>query len=1188
MWSSIIKKWLTSPAEEQKLGVEDEVKEFEETARRIKMTLQDLEEREVKDDSVKLWQRELIDVAYDAEDVLDDYQYQVLHSQVEQRSVGSLDSLIKADKVPFDSESSFSSSSSLAKINSDLVTRIRQIRGRYDEITRDRVALHLTDDDGVRRNKSGIPSPHQTSHMVMPSVVVGRERDNDWIIDKVSHAITTLNPRMIIPIIGMGGVGKTTLAQLVYNNPLVHESFDLKAWVHVSSEFDLTRITKEILESVSGQVCGFTALSMIQDKLQENVKGNRLFLVLDDAWTDNLKQLLVPLESTRVLAIIVTARNGNVAKSVQTISPHNLDCLPTEISWSLFRHFALANPKIHQESHMVEIARQIAKKCGGLPLAVKSIAALLRYKTDEESWRDILESELWQSDENDEIFPALKLSYYFLPSKLKPCFRFCSLFPKGFVFDSEELINMWIAHGYVESRGKKRLKNVGRDWLNELHMRSLIQQTKEGKFNLHDLVHDLIRSISMEFYDKKDREIFNISKEVRHAYLKNMNLDATKPNLRSFIFVCDQKTIRPPNTHGMKRLRILYLRIVNLENVLSSISTFTHLRYFHVAIGLAQRMKQTNSLEMLLESLCVLYNLEILIIKCKYHKKIVLPAKMGNLKKLRYMRLSGSKIEELPESLSSLDNLQELDFRESTLIGLGKGITNLLSYRSIDIYFPPLSTTNGPDEEFIDWHDPIIMQLSNIGGKLTFLDPHSKLRICNDQQDGFDLVVVHKKVFSDKTVKYQKAEIFGDILQPSCNLLSLTIDGYKGIGYPIWSDCSSSGLNVIFLLQCYINGQTFLAELGQLSNLRMLSLIKIPSITRLTHESLRWLNRPSTFSSLEVLEFQDMDEWEDWDTLEPDCFSNLTKLTIKNCSKLRKIPTFISLKELKISKSGLLEIRLASDNASSSGIQVIDIRDCQQLTSLFGVQSASCVQTLFISQCPRLHVASSEVFPSEPQSVVVLECPQMKHWCRKQPFPFIEACGSEELKITNVEMIQKCGVKNLSLLTHLCVEDCTISEALPTPNWLPTSIRSLKFHKFRGCGLSFKQDFKSLSVLDIRDCQGIETLNDLHRLPLLRTLILHECSVGNFQPPEWLEKLEIHGCHKIGSLNLSPKNKSNDFTKDVWIMNCEMLTKIDGISKLRRLLMLKIEQCSGLRYVDRPRYGATKQIIECPLLDDRY
>jgi hypothetical protein len=187
--------------------------------------------------------------------------------------------------------------------------------------------------------------------------------------------------------------------------------------------------------------------------------------------------------------VIVTTRNDSVASVMRTVPTHYLNRLPEEDCWSLFAKHSFLDRKFDAHLELEVICRQIVKKCEGLPLAVKAMGGLLRSKLDVDGWEKILKSELWDSPiDNTNILPSLRLSYKYLPSHLKRCFAYCSIFPKGYAFEKDHLVLLWMAEGLLQEPRNRTMKEVGEDYFHNLVSRSLFQQSCGNKlgFVMHD------------------------------------------------------------------------------------------------------------------------------------------------------------------------------------------------------------------------------------------------------------------------------------------------------------------------------------------------------------------------------------------------------------------------------------------------------------------------------------------------------------------------------------------------------------------------------------------------------------------------------------------------------------------------------------------------------------------------------
>ncbi|XP_052153153.1 putative disease resistance RPP13-like protein 1 [Oryza glaberrima] len=312
-----------------------------------------------------------------------------------------------------------------------------------------------------------------------PHKIYGRDAEKNTIMKIITD--DSYDRVTVVPIVGIGGVGKTALAQLVYNEPTVKRDFE-RIWVWVSDNYDELRITMEILDFVSQErheesPCrkekwkGVSSFAKLQEILNGyiNIQSKKFLIVLDDVW-DNMDDyrwsiLLAPLKSNHPKGnmILVTTRLLSLAQKVGTVKPIELDALSNEDFWLYFKACAFGDENYKAHPSLNIIGQKTADKLKGNPLAAETTGLLLREKNTIDHWSNILMNEDWKSLHFSRgIMPALKLSYDQLPYHLQQCLLYCSIFPSNYCFVGEDLICIWISQGFVHcNSSSKRLEEIG-------------------------------------------------------------------------------------------------------------------------------------------------------------------------------------------------------------------------------------------------------------------------------------------------------------------------------------------------------------------------------------------------------------------------------------------------------------------------------------------------------------------------------------------------------------------------------------------------------------------------------------------------------------------------------------------------------------------------------------------------------
>ncbi|XP_031285409.1 putative disease resistance protein RGA3 [Pistacia vera] len=416
-------------------GVRNEIRKLGDTVETIEAVLLDAEEQHIKKNhQVTVWLRRLKDAFYDADDLLDDFSTEVL-----KREDMTGNKMAKEVRI-------FFSQSNQIVFSLKMACKIKTIRERLTEIAKDRT-FHL---DECRDEKQVVHiETEQTHSFVREENVIGRDDDKSKVI-KLLLESNEIENVSVIPIVGLGGIGKTTLAQLVYNDKKIINHFNLRMWVCVSDDFDVALIIRKIIKSANPKaVSNLNKLEMdqLQKHLHEEIDGKKYLLVLDDVWDDKnpdkwakLKDLL--MDGAQGSKILVTTRNEKVARITSKFPSQSLTRLSEDESWSLFMQVAFGRGLEPKDKELVTIGKDILAKCLGVPLAIRTIGHLLcdhKRISDWLQFRDCKLSEI--APEENGIVPILKLSYDHLPSHLKQCFAYCALFPKDFVFEKKSFVD---------------------------------------------------------------------------------------------------------------------------------------------------------------------------------------------------------------------------------------------------------------------------------------------------------------------------------------------------------------------------------------------------------------------------------------------------------------------------------------------------------------------------------------------------------------------------------------------------------------------------------------------------------------------------------------------------------------------------------------------------------------------------
>ncbi|CDP13095.1 unnamed protein product [Coffea canephora] len=451
---------------------------------------------------------------------------------------------------------------------------------------------------------AGATTSRQTDSTIVRGDVLGRDEDESEIVKKLlteSESVIS-----VIPITGMGGLGKTTLAKAVYKNEQIVGHFDKKIWVCVAEEVDkIEKVFKMILESLTGGKVEGDRREVIVQKIQDELKAKRYFLVLDDLWNDQEVLLndffstLAGLNAKKGSWCLVTTRLQEVAIILSrhpqiNFTRHELGKLCNDDCWSIIKKWATLGEEVPKE--LEDMRRQVLRRCDGLPLAAKLIGGLLSKKRKEE-WPSILEESLLNGDQGG-IEQIIKVSFDHLsPVPVKKCFAYCSIFHQDTRLEQDRLVELWMAEGFLQpdSQNERMMEKIGYEYLRILLQTSLLEEVKNEWgtwYKMHDLVHDFAKSILNRNGSNQDRYLAVYSPE-------RINEKASA-SLRTLFL---KGGIADDMLSKFKHLHVLKLFGADVKALPTSIGKLIHLHLLDIS---------GSRIRTLPESLCKLYSLQTL------------------------------------------------------------------------------------------------------------------------------------------------------------------------------------------------------------------------------------------------------------------------------------------------------------------------------------------------------------------------------------------------------------------------------------------------------------------------------------------------------------------------------------------------------------------------------------------------
>ncbi|KAH9684865.1 putative disease resistance RPP13-like protein 1 [Citrus sinensis] len=1104
----------------------------------IKAVLADAEEKKT-DQSVKLWLDELQNLAFDVEDLLDEFQTEAFRRKL---LLGNGDPAAAQDQ-PSSSRTRTSKFQKLIptccttftpqsiQFDYAIMSKIKEINDRFQDIVtqKDSLGLNVSSAGRSRKDRQRLP----TTSLVIEAKVYGRETEKNEIVELLLRDdLRNDGEFSVIPIIGMGGLGKTTLAQLVYNDARVQGHFDLKAWTCVSDDFDVIRLTKTILRSITKQTTDDSDLNLLQEELKKKLSQKKFLLVLDDVWNENYNDwvdMSRPFEAGAPGSkIIVTARNQEVAAIMGTARAYHLKKLSNDDCLSVFAQHSLGTRDFSSNKSLEEIGKKIVIKCNGLPLAAKTLGGLLRGKLDRSDWEGVLSCKIWDlPEERCDIIPALRVSYYYLSAPLKQCFAYCSLFPKDYEFEEEEIILLWCASGFLDHKESGNPnEDLGRKFFQELRSRSFFQQSSNNKsrFVMHDLVNDLAHwaagemYFTMEYTSEVNKQQ-SFSKNLRHLSYIGGACDGVKrfeglydiQHLRTFLPVMLTNSSRGylghsilPKLFKLQRLRVFSLRGYHISELPDSVGDLRYLRHLNLS---------GTEIKTLPESVSKLYNLHTLLLEdCRRLKKLC--AATGNLIKLHHLNNSNTdSLEEMPVGIGKLTCLQTLS---NFAVGKDNG-SGLRELKSLIHLQGTLKISN-------------LGNVKDIGdAKEARLDGKKNLKVLKFRWTRSTNGLSSREAETEKDVL--------DMLKPHENLEQFCISGYGGTKFPTWlGDSSFSNLVTLKFEDCGVC--TTLPSVGQLSFLKHLAVRGMSRVKSLGSE-FYGNDSQIPFTCLETLRFENLQEWEEWiphgSSQGVERFPKLRELHILRCSKLQ----------------GTFPEHLPA-------LEMLVIQQCEELS--ISIRSLPALCKLVIRGCKKVVWRSATDHLGSQNSVVCRDTSNQVFLAGplKPRIPKLE-----ELEIKNIKNETHIWKSHNELLQDICsLKRLTIRRC--------PKIQSLVAEEEKDQQQQLRELSCRLECLRLRECEGLVKLpQSSFSLSSLREIDIYKCSSLVSFPevalPSKLKKILIGECDALKSLPEAWMCDTNSSLEILYIEYCHSLTYIAAVQLPSSLKKLMIWCCDNIR-----------------------
>ncbi|CAN6476085.1 unnamed protein product [Victoria cruziana] len=950
-------------------------------------------------EGVKDWLQKLKAVAYDAEDIIDEYQAnnerKMTVNEMKQVCCKFTNFACLFDKN--------------VHLRHKLGKDIRAISERLAQISKekDRYNLH----EFASQNKK-ITTDRATTRFLVEEDIIGRDRDKEVVVKNlVAGEAATMGGTgcnvSIISIVGIGGLGKTTLAKMVFNDCRVKKHFgESMWWVSILQRPNAQDVTKKILEQVNKNGINITELNTLTELLHPTITKNKFLLVLDDVWDLDWWEEVEPLlkKGAPGSKIIITTRKKHISYGIGAVYTHELESFTLDESWELFLVKALMKGETEEDlerQNLKEIGRNIVMKCGGLPLAVRTVGKVMQSKKrTREDWEFIANSKIWDwkmpasSTSGSSFLPGLILSYDDLPSLLKHYFVYFSLCQKGDSIHRQDLVMNLMAHRLADTANETDVEVAANHHIDDMLGRCLFQLShsdRDGFLQMHDTIHDLATHIAEDEYTHNF-----VNENTRHLaiseHLSSLDKIGLQRNKILRTLLCLKPLPENPldkYINNLKRLRVLDLTGGNFTTLPDSIG-----------------------------DLCLLKHLDLMRTKVKE-----LPPSIGKLQGLLSLSLDGSEIKELCKEIAQLCNLRHLGLENtSQLKFVAEGLGALTCLRTLSRFI--LCDSN---ERSVGCNIKELKNLRNLRGKLTIenLERISKIDDASEAllQEKEHVEILQLAFQETPEIERRKiSEAQGYLLQQlqlPPNLKSLTLTRYCGERLPAhWID-RCVHLETIRFQSC-----SWTEKLPTFRTIKYLhlydchhlkALATCPCLEELVLDGCVNIRLLPFCPKLENVELINLDNWEGF---EKGVGQRLKELKISNCPKVKKLPYFPSLQRMEIKLCEELSALQEQEAESEMTMHVLTeliIHECHALQELPNMPT---LHTLKMQECDKLKQLP---FMGKLERLIIGNCKNWEGWSFGKEKDAILPC-LRELKIDNCQLLKTLPC--LPSLTRMEVFGC--------------------------------------------------------------------------------------------------------------------------------------------------------------------